>query len=86
MQIVIGVMFIALGRLNINYGQDRRKADMINNVSVIVIFLVTVTNVLITAFGPSETIIQSPYANQGTNSGKLTSWTNLYPGTGSVVD
>ncbi|KAH9418247.1 hypothetical protein DERP_010801, partial [Dermatophagoides pteronyssinus] len=56
MQIIVGIMFIALGRLNINYGHDRRRADMMNNASVIVIFLVTVINVLITAFGPSETI------------------------------
>lgn len=59
MQIIVGIMFIALGRLNINYGHDRRRADMMNNASVIVIFLVTVINVLITAFGPSETIQSS---------------------------
>lgn len=70
-------MFIALGRLNINFVQDRRKADMMNNASVILIFLVTVVNVLITAFGPSES-----YGTQynGSQGNKLTSWTNYYQG------
>lgn len=95
MQIIVGIMFIALGRLNINYGHDRRRADMMNNASVIVIFLVTVINVLITAFGPSETIQQSTISpstavyhhgsiinsdhQQSPLALKLNSWNNIYP-------
>ncbi|XP_054168908.1 ninjurin-A-like [Oppia nitens] len=72
LQIVVGIVFILLGRLNINFFIDRKKADLLNNVSVILIFLITVVNVLITAFGPTDTAsghIQQPSA-----------WTNFYPG------
>lgn len=80
LQVVVGIIFIVLGRLNINYSGDRRRADMMNNASVIVIFLVTVVNVLITAFGPSESFAHL-YQGAGVPGGssKLT-WTNFYGG------
>lgn len=74
-QVVVGIIFIALGRLNINLAGDRRRADMLNNVSVIIIFLVTVVNVLVTAFGPSELASHNP-----AHTNKATSWTNYYQG------
>lgn len=76
-QIIVGIFFIALGRLNINFIADRRKADMMNNASVILIFFITVVNVLITAFGPSESLAHL-YNNQHALGGaaKVT-W--LYP-------
>lgn len=40
LQVIVGIIFIVLGRLNINFAQDRRKADMMNNASVILIFMV----------------------------------------------
>lgn len=80
LQVVVGIIFIVLGRLNINYIQDRRKADMMNNASVILIFLVTVVNVLITAFGPSESFAHLYNGSHGGGNSKLTTWTNFYPG------
>ncbi|CAG2117462.1 unnamed protein product [Medioppia subpectinata] len=73
LQIIVGIVFILLGRLNINFFVDRKKADLLNNGSVILIFLITVVNVLITAFGPSDS---SGSAAHHQPSG----WTNFYPG------
>ena len=71
-QIIVGIVFILLGRLNINFFVDRKKADLLNNASVILIFLITVVNVLITAFGPSDSAAAQPH--------QPTAWTNFYPG------
>lgn len=86
LQVVVGIIFIVLGRLNINFTQDRRKADMMNNASVILIFLVTVVNVLITAFGPSESFAHL-YNTHGspTSPGKLISLPNFYHGPADPV-
>lgn len=51
---IVGVILIFLGRWNINYRGDQRKADIANNVVVILIFLVTVVNVMLSSFGPSD--------------------------------
>lgn len=77
-QVIVGIFFIALGRLNINFIADRRKADMMNNASVILIFFITVVNVLITAFGPSESLAHL-YNNQHTLGGAKVTYTNFYP-------
>ncbi|CAG2174319.1 unnamed protein product [Oppiella nova] len=74
-EIIVGIVFILLGRLNINFFVDRKKADLLNNGSVILIFLITVVNVLITAFGPSD--------SSGPGAGghhQPMAWTNFYPG------
>jgi len=80
LQVVVGIIFIVLGRLNINFSQDRRKADMFNNASVILIFLVTVVNVLITAFGPSESFAHLYNGSHGSSSSRLISWPNFQSG------
>lgn len=54
LQIVVGIILIFLGRWNINYRGDQRKADIANNAVVILIFLVTVVNVMLSSFGPSD--------------------------------
>ncbi|RWS02888.1 Ninjurin-1-like protein, partial [Dinothrombium tinctorium] len=53
LQIVVGIILIFLGRWNINYRGDQRRADMANNSVVIIIFLITVVNVMISSFGPT---------------------------------
>lgn len=50
LQIVVGIMLILVGRSNINYRKHQRGADEMNNAIVIMIFLITVVNVLISAF------------------------------------
>ncbi|XP_032575029.1 ninjurin-2 isoform X1 [Drosophila sechellia] len=49
-QIAVGVGLILNGRYNIKNGHDICRANRINNYTVIGIFIVTVVNVLITAF------------------------------------
>lgn len=54
LQVIIGIILIFLGRWNINYRGDQRRADIANNAVVILIFLVTVVNVMVSAFGPMD--------------------------------
>lgn len=75
-QVIIGIILIFLGRWNINYRGDQRKADLANNVVVILIFLVTVVNVMVSAFGPTE--MPSSSGLRVTSSGD--SW-SVYPPT-----
>lgn len=73
LQVVVGIVLIFLGRWNINYRGDQRKADIANNVVVILIFLVTVVNVMVSAFGPTD-----HSANQH-GSATADSWHQVYP-------
>ncbi|KAI1287288.1 Ninjurin-1 [Halotydeus destructor] len=74
LQVIVGIVLIFLGRWNINYRGDQRKADMANNVVVILIFLVTVVNVMVSAFGPTD-----PINGQGSDAGDT--WRPAYPPT-----
>ncbi|XP_062135723.1 ninjurin-A-like isoform X2 [Drosophila sulfurigaster albostrigata] len=53
-QIAVGVGLIWNGRYNIKKEEDICRANRINNYTVIGIFIVTVVNVLISAFGVAE--------------------------------
>ncbi|KAM8710837.1 hypothetical protein ACLKA7_017464 [Drosophila subpalustris] len=53
-QIAVGVGLILNGRYNIKNEQEICRANKINNYTVIGIFIVTVVNVLISAFGVAE--------------------------------
>ena len=68
LQVIIGIILIFQGRWNINYRGDQRKADIANNIVVILIFLVTVVNVMASAFGPSELPSSSHQSNSATTS------------------
>nr|CAD7404026.1 unnamed protein product [Timema cristinae] len=58
LQVTVGVGLILNSRYNVKRERDIWKADRINNLTVLGIFLVTVTNIFISAFGvaasPSE--------------------------------
>ncbi|XP_017030596.1 ninjurin-A isoform X1 [Drosophila kikkawai] len=54
-QIAVGVGLIWNGRYNIKNEQDICRANRVNNYTVIGIFIVTVVNVLISAFGVAST-------------------------------
>ncbi|KDR09689.1 ninjurin-2-like [Zootermopsis nevadensis] len=54
LQIVVGIGLIINGRYNIKQDGDVWKADRINNFTVIGIFLVTIINVFISAFGVAD--------------------------------
>ncbi|XP_053211661.1 ninjurin-1-like isoform X2 [Panonychus citri] len=52
LQIVVGIILIFLGRWNINFRGDHRKAESANNAVLILIFLITIVNIMITSFAP----------------------------------
>lgn len=51
LQVIVGILLILVGRSNINQRKHQRKAEDLNNAVVILIFLITVINVIISAFG-----------------------------------
>jgi hypothetical protein len=51
-QVVAGVLFLVIGGLSINEGSTNQKtADILNDVIVVVIFIITLINVVISGFG-----------------------------------
>ncbi|XP_052126833.1 uncharacterized protein LOC113204971 isoform X3 [Frankliniella occidentalis] len=51
LQVAVGVGLILNSRYNVSYETSMRKANRINNYTVLAIFLITVMNVFISAFG-----------------------------------
>ncbi|KAG8199889.1 hypothetical protein JTE90_015879 [Oedothorax gibbosus] len=54
LQIIVGILLVVVGRWNINKRKEQNIANVTNNIIVILIFLITVVNVLITAFGDED--------------------------------
>ena len=51
-QVVAGILFLVIGGLSINDGSPHQKtADILNDVIVVVIFIITLINVVISGFG-----------------------------------
>ena len=50
-QVLIGVVILIKGRYNINKEENHSKAECLNNLTVWMIFAVTVINVFMAAFG-----------------------------------
>ena len=59
LQIAVGMGLILNSRYNVKREVDIFKADRVNNWTVIAIFIITVVNVLISAFGVAEIPQQS---------------------------
>ena len=53
LQVVAGIFFLVIGFLNINDGNPKQKkaAIVLNDVIVLVIFIITVINIVISGFG-----------------------------------
>ena len=52
LQVVAGILFLVIGGLNINDGSPNQKtADILNDVIVVVIFIITLINIVISGFG-----------------------------------
>merc|ERR1712241_734466 len=52
LQVVAGILFLVIGGLNINEGSpNQRTADILNDVIVVIIFLITLINVVNSGFG-----------------------------------
>ena len=54
LQILAGILFLVLAGLNINDAKHHKSATILNNVSVAVIFVITVLNVIISTFGVQQ--------------------------------
>ncbi|CAH1636717.1 unnamed protein product [Spodoptera littoralis] len=63
-QIIVGVGLIMNSRYDVNDQKERCKADKINNMTVIGIFLITIVNVFITSFSVAT---QTPVVTVGTS-------------------
>ena len=48
---VVGILFLVIGGLNINDEKQHVTADVLNNVIVIMIFVISVINVVLNSFG-----------------------------------
>jgi len=59
LQILVGVVIILLGMVNLNKDKNHNRADILNNMVTIFIFIITVINIIISAFGMkgSDTIV-----------------------------
>ena len=51
LQILAGILFLVLARMNINDAKHHKSATILNNVAVAVIFVITVLNVFSSTFG-----------------------------------
>ncbi|XP_046993559.1 ninjurin-2-like isoform X3 [Schistocerca americana] len=54
LQVLVGVVFLVIGGLNINKERDRRAADVLNDISLVLVFIVSVINVIISGFGMED--------------------------------
>ena len=48
---VVGILFLIIGGLNINENADQKTANILNDVIVIIVFIITLVNVVINGFG-----------------------------------
>ena len=51
LQVVVGILFLVIGGLNINDEPDQKAANILNDVIVVLVFLITLINVIISGFG-----------------------------------
>ncbi|XP_034127855.1 ninjurin-2 isoform X1 [Drosophila guanche] len=51
MQLLVGILFVAIGSLNINRQKDQTAAIILNDIILVVIFVISVLNVIISGFG-----------------------------------
>lgn len=48
---LVGVLFIVIGSLNINRGKEQAAAVILNDIILVMIFIISIVNVIISAFG-----------------------------------
>jgi hypothetical protein len=54
-QIIVGILFLIIGGMNINDEVKVKTAEILNDVITILVFLITVINVVINSFGMRST-------------------------------
>lgn len=48
---LVGVLFIVIGSLNINRRKEQAAAVILNDIILVMIFVISIVNVIISAFG-----------------------------------
>lgn len=48
---IVGIFFIIIGSLNINRQNEQAAAIILNDVILVLVFLISIVNVIISAFG-----------------------------------
>lgn len=48
---IVGIFFVIIGSLNINRKKDQTAAIILNDIILIMIFIISIDNVLISGFG-----------------------------------
>lgn len=48
---IVGILFIIIGSLNINRQNEQSAAIVLNDVILVLVFLISIVNVVISAFG-----------------------------------
>ncbi|XP_039959429.1 ninjurin-2 isoform X1 [Bactrocera tryoni] len=51
LQLLVGILFVVIGSLNINRRKDQAAAVIINDIILVIIFVISVINVIISGFG-----------------------------------
>jgi hypothetical protein len=51
MQVCVGVLLLVVGGLDINRQGDQRPAVILNDVTLIMVFVISLINVVVSAFG-----------------------------------
>lgn len=69
MQLIVAILFVIIGGLNINKPRDHTAAIVINDIILILIFLISVINIVISGFGIeySNKPLRLIDTNSGTN-------------------
>jgi hypothetical protein len=68
MQVLVGVLFFVIGAMNINKEDQQKTASILNDVVVVIIFLVSIINVMISSFGIQHVDYSSTYYTLNTSS------------------
>lgn len=51
LQVIVGILFLVIGGMDINKGGEQRPANILNDVIVVLIFIISIINVIISGFG-----------------------------------
>ncbi|CAL4058752.1 unnamed protein product [Meganyctiphanes norvegica] len=60
LQVVVGILFLVIGGMNINDPAQCRACDIINNITVVLIFLISLDNIILSAFGIEQMNMHQP--------------------------
>ena len=53
LQAIVGILFLVIGGFNINEEPNEKVADILNDIITVLVFVITLINVIINGFGMS---------------------------------